>query len=95
MPAKKIYLLPTILLKRAWVSNMNKWLRYRPILSENDGYTTESRSIKVNELLNAICKEMTQRFIMIKQNIEEVKTVEQIDTIQTSEKHSIEDTNKK
>lgn len=59
LSSKKIYFLPTILLKRAWVSNSAKWLKYPPIIAQNNGYKTESRAIKPEELLNAIKKEMS------------------------------------
>jgi hypothetical protein len=62
MPTKKIYLLPTILLKRAWLTNQDKWINYKPIISKNKGYVTESRAIKPKELLNAISEEMFKNF---------------------------------
>jgi len=58
MPTNKIYLLPTVLLKRAWITNKDKWINMKPIIAQNNGYVTESRAIKINELLNAIAKEM-------------------------------------
>jgi len=60
IPKKTIYLLPTLLLKKAWVTNMEKWLKYKKIIAYNENYKTESRAIKTEELLNAISKEMTQ-----------------------------------
>lgn len=65
MPTSKIYLLPTILLKKAWITNQNKWIKYKPIIAYNESYITESRAIKVEELLNAITFEMTQDLLAI------------------------------
>jgi hypothetical protein len=62
MPTKKIYLLPTILLKKAWLTNQNKWINYKPIIAENKGYVTESRAIKTGELISAIKNEMVNNF---------------------------------
>lgn len=58
MPTSKVYLLPTVLLKRAWITNKDKWINTKPIIAQNNGYVTESRAIKVNELLTAISNEM-------------------------------------
>lgn len=66
MPIKKVYLLPTILLKRAWVTNSKKWLKYKPIIAENDGYITESRAIKPKELFQAINNEMIYKLEVYK-----------------------------
>jgi len=62
MPTKKIYLLPTLLLKKAWITNKDKWIKYKPIIAINDGYVTESRAIEIKELLSAISYEMSQAF---------------------------------
>lgn len=62
MPTRKVYLLPSILLKKAWLTNQNKWLNAKPILAKNKGYVTESRAIKIEELLLAIKSEMEQQF---------------------------------
>jgi len=62
MPTKKIYLLPTLLLKKAWITNKDKWINYKPIIARNKTYVTESRSIKTDELLSAISNEMKQCF---------------------------------
>lgn len=60
MPAQKIYLLPAILLKKSWITNKDKWMKYKPIIARNKNYITESRAINTNELLTAISDEMTQ-----------------------------------
>lgn len=62
MPTKKVYLLPTVLLKKAWITNRDKWIKYKPIIARNKTYVTESRSIKTDELLSAISNEMKQCF---------------------------------
>ena len=62
MPTKKIYLLPTLLLKKAWITNRDKWIKYKPIIAPNNGYVTESRAIEIKELLSAISYEMSQAF---------------------------------
>lgn len=58
MPIKKVYLLPTILLKKAWVTNYNEWIKTKPIIAQNRTYVTESRAIKIPKLLQAITNEM-------------------------------------
>lgn len=60
MPTRKIYLLPNILLKKAYITNKDKWLSYKPIFAHNPKYITESRAVPVNELLTAISIEMEQ-----------------------------------
>jgi hypothetical protein len=65
MPSLKVYLLPTILLKKAWVTNSEKWIQYTPKIAENKGYVTESRAIKVDELLSAIANEMSNYLLLL------------------------------
>lgn len=61
MPTNKIYLLPTILLKKAWYENQECWeSRYRYIYAQNEGYVTTSIAIPTQILLNAISNEMQQ-----------------------------------
>ena len=68
MPNSKIYMLPSILLKKAFISNRKKWLSYRSIEAKtkdkNTGeyYTTLNRAIPTKELLTAISKEMEHNF---------------------------------
>lgn len=70
MPTKKIYLLPTLLLKKAWLVNSDIWHKQYPrwIVSHTpsyDGtvYTTKSKAIPPSVLLPAISNEMEHSFI--------------------------------
>lgn len=57
---KRIYLLPALLLKKAWNKNKEKWLtKYRYKDAINKGYTTRNIPIPANELLEAITEQMT------------------------------------
>lgn len=59
MPSLKAYILPTILLKRAWLTNQYDWLlKYPEAKAENDTYITLSICIPPDILLNAILAEM-------------------------------------
>lgn len=69
MPSQKVYLLPVLLLRRAWLNNKEKWIekakdntnkQYKIISAQNPGYVTISIAIPTNELLAAISREMTQ-----------------------------------
>lgn len=65
MLTKKIYLLPTLLLKKAWNTNRTDWLREYPrwIDALNNGYKTRSKAIPTNVLLTAIAHEMEHSVI--------------------------------
>lgn len=65
MPSRKVYLLPSILLKRAWLTNRLLWKppKYREVVAHNPGYTTKNIAIPTQELLAAITNEMTQTFM--------------------------------
>lgn len=64
MPTRKVFLLPTLLLKRAWLANRNEWLRtYKTVIAKNKTYTTHSIPIPTNVLLDAIAKEMSHKFV--------------------------------
>lgn len=59
LEARKIYLLPLLLLQTAWTNNKVAWLRaYKQKPAENKGYTTINIPIPTQELLGAIRKEM-------------------------------------
>jgi hypothetical protein len=60
MPEQKVFLLPSLLLKKAWNTNKDKWLKYKEINAQNKGYVTKSIAVPVNELLEAIKNEMVQ-----------------------------------
>lgn len=61
MPSKKVYLLPTILLQRAWMTNGKSWVTtYKQVQARNVGYTTLSIAIPTEVLLSAISQEMKQ-----------------------------------
>jgi len=63
MSSKKVYLLPVLLLKRAWIMNGKNWIKSYDIISANNKtYTTKSIAIPTNVLLEAISKEMSQTF---------------------------------
>lgn len=64
MTNMKVYLLPTFLLRQAWITNKDSWLKtYKWIDAKNVGYTTKSKAIPVNILLPAIAKEMEQNLV--------------------------------
>jgi len=60
MPTKKVYLLPTLLLKKAWLKNHSNWLvKYKRIDAKNKGYITKSIAIPAEELLHEISRQMS------------------------------------
>ncbi len=60
MPTKKVYLLPTLLLKKAWLKNHSNWLvKYKRIDAKNKGYITKSIAIPAEELLYEISRQMS------------------------------------
>jgi hypothetical protein len=62
MPSLKVYLLPTILLKRVWYINQREWaIKYPLIFAQNTNYRTQNICIPTNILLNAISGEMSQK----------------------------------
>ena len=62
MPTMKIYLLPTILLKRVWYINNSEWLnKYPLIFAQNDTYRTQNICIPSDVLVNSIRDEMKQK----------------------------------
>lgn len=63
MPTKKIYLLPTILLKMAWKENQKEWEnKYKKLKAQNENYITTSIAIPTQILLQAISKQIQQQF---------------------------------
>lgn len=61
MPSKTVYLLPVLLLKKAWQTNKKQWLAdYEQKPSHNEGYTTMNIFIPTKVLLDAINAEMKQ-----------------------------------
>ncbi len=55
-PLGLCYLLPVIQLQAAWISNEKEWERLGPIDAKNNGYTTRSHPVKVDELFRSIGK---------------------------------------
>lgn len=67
MPSLKVYLLPTILLKRVWYVNQKEWVdRYRLIYAYNAYYRTQNICVPTNILLSEISKEMSHKLMSIK-----------------------------
>jgi len=63
MPTRKIYLLPVLLLKKAWLENCNVWQElYQEVSAINPGYITKSIAIPTNVLLPELSKQMEQVF---------------------------------
>ena len=63
MPAKTVYLLPALLLKKTWLVNRQVWIETYPVLdAKNIGYVTKTIAIPTNVLLCAISAEMRQDF---------------------------------
>lgn len=61
MPFKKVYLLPTLLLKKAWIENQSEWIKtYKEITAYNRGYVTKSIAIPTDILLEQISNQMKQ-----------------------------------
>ncbi|NLJ80250.1 MAG: hypothetical protein GX335_04420 [Firmicutes bacterium] len=64
MPARKLYLLPTLLLKRAWIKNRKLWSKSYPgVVAQNKGYITKSIAIPTSVLLRGISEQMVQSLI--------------------------------
>lgn len=64
MPLNKVYLLPTMLLKRAWHKYYKEWCnKYIRKYSPNPGYKSWNVFIPTEILLNAISQEMKQELI--------------------------------
>lgn len=63
MPTNKVYLLPMILLRKAWRSHEFLWIKSFPkIIAKNPNYNTISIGITPNILLSAIKFEMEDNF---------------------------------
>ena len=61
MPSKKVYLLPALLLKKAWLTYRREWQqKYREINSPNKGYRSVSLPIPTQVLLESVSREMKQ-----------------------------------
>lgn len=61
MPSRKVYLLPTLLLKKAWLKNQIKWGKeYKEITACNEGYVTKNIAIPTEVLLEELSCEMEQ-----------------------------------
>lgn len=61
MPSHKVYLLPSLLLKRAWLDHEIEWGLLYPVKdAKNTGYTTRNIAIPTEILLQAISAEMQQ-----------------------------------
>lgn len=61
MPSRKVYLLPTLLLKKAWLKNQIKWGKeYKEITAYNEGYVTKNIAIPTEVLLEELSCEMKQ-----------------------------------
>lgn len=57
--SQKLYILPLLLLRKAWARNQEQWTdQYRELRAKNEGYTTLSRAIPTRVLLPAIQREM-------------------------------------
>jgi hypothetical protein len=55
-PLGKCYLLPAVQLQAAWRLNEDRWQAQAPCDARNDGYTTRSYPVAVNELYREIGK---------------------------------------
>jgi len=61
MPSGKVYLLPFLLLQKAWLKHYSVWLeRYGRKRAVNDGYVTTNIPVPTAEVLGAIRAEMEQ-----------------------------------
>ena len=61
MPSKKVYLLPTLLLKKAWIENQAEWITtYEEITAYNREYVTKSIAIPIGILLEQISTQIKQ-----------------------------------
>ena len=63
LPTHKIYLIPFILLLKAWIYNYNSWLKkYGRRFSPNVGYFTSGIPIPPNELFRSINEQMSLEY---------------------------------
>lgn len=63
MPTKRVYLLPFLLLLKAWKRNYDRWLiKYGRLLAPNHGYNTSNIPVPTKILIRAINKEMCLTF---------------------------------
>lgn len=63
MPAKRVYLLPFLLLQKSWLSNYKEWKsRFGTKYADNHTYWTSNIPIPTKELLSSIKAEMDQQF---------------------------------
>lgn len=63
MPSNLIYLLPTLLLKKAWLKYQQKWATLYPETDAvNEGYITKNIAIPTEVLLAAVTEQMQQEF---------------------------------
>lgn len=59
MESMTIYLLPFLLLQKAWISNYKNWSeKYERKFAQNNGYRTSNIPVPAEELLTAIKNEM-------------------------------------
>ncbi len=62
MPTQTVYLLPVLLLKRAWYKNGDRWTdTYGTREAINPGYTTVNVPVEIDQLLGAIAEEMQHK----------------------------------
>jgi hypothetical protein len=62
MPSKKVYLIPFLLLQKAWKSNYHNWMRiYGRKFAPNKYYVTSNIPVPVNVLIEALSKEMNEQ----------------------------------
>lgn len=65
MPSKTVYLLPSLLLKTAWIKNKEEWLKKHKIINaNNETYTTRCIAIPTDELLLAVNQQMQQSLVV-------------------------------
>ncbi len=66
MPTYTVYLLPVLLLKKAWHNNKDCWLDlYQEVQSHNKDYTTINIAIPIEVLMKAIQDEMKYRLLEV------------------------------
>ena len=64
IPSKKVYLLPFLLLQKAWIRNYCNWSKtYERKFSKNKYYRTSNIPIPVNVLFEALNREMKEQFM--------------------------------
>ena len=74
MSTQKVYLLPVLLLKKAWLTNSKDWLkRYKIIDANNRTYTTKSIAIPTETLLRAISDKWNSSIERITKRLKEGK----------------------